>query len=109
MKNKLKDKYDLNKYTRGFLISSINDHTVGFVAKVLATKLVHMIRSNQCTAWMIVVVELCEVGVQMNCSHYLLNELLENVEDSEEKGNTFHYSWLLILILFLAWEEPKNY
>ena len=36
---KMKDKYDLCRYTRGFLIKSINVHTVRFIAKVLDTKL----------------------------------------------------------------------
>ena len=40
MTNKLKDYYYLNRDTSGFLIASINDHTVQFAAKVLATKLV---------------------------------------------------------------------
>ena len=54
-------------------------------------------------------VELCAEGVQMNLLHYLLNELLVDVEESQEKGTTFHYSWLLILISFVAWSEPTNY
>ena len=38
--NNMKDKYDLSRDTIGFLISSINDHTIGFSAKVLDSRLV---------------------------------------------------------------------
>ena len=58
---------------------------------------------------MIAVENLCVAGVQLNWSHYLLNELLAYAEESHEKGSAFHYSWLLILISFVAWEEPTNY
>ena len=99
MTNKLKDKYDLTRDTRGFLIAFFNDYTIQFATKFLATKLVWKMWLNQCTTGTIAMVELC-VGVQMNWSHYLLNEWLSYAEDSQEKGNTLHYSWLLILILF---------
>ena len=50
LKNKLKEKYDLTRDTRGFFIASINDHTVWFATKVLASKLVEKMLPNQCTA-----------------------------------------------------------
>ena len=103
--NKMKDKYDLSRDTKGFLISSINDHIVRFTTKVLATKLLRKMRPNQRTACTIAVVELCVKGVHMNWSYYLLNELLEDVEESLEKVIAFHYSWLLILISFVGWSE----
>ena len=64
--NKLKDKYDLSRDTRGFLITSINDHTIWFAAKVLATKLLQKMRSNQCIMGTTTLVELCTEGFQMN-------------------------------------------
>ena len=36
---RVKDKYDLAMANRGFLISSINDYTIHFVAKVLSCKM----------------------------------------------------------------------
>ena len=38
---RMKEKYDVIRDKRGFLISSINDHTVCFAAKVLASKMLH--------------------------------------------------------------------
>ena len=61
-------------------------------------------QSNQCTIGMIAATKLCASSAQLKWSQYLLNELLEDAEEAEEKGNTFHYSWLLILISFVAWE-----
>jgi len=29
--------------------------------------------------------------------------------DAQEKGNNFTYSWLSILISFVAWVKPSNY
>ena len=57
---------------------------------------------------MIVAIELSAAGVQLNWLHYLLNELLADAEEAHEKGITFHYSWLLILILFVPWVESAN-
>ena len=58
---------------------------------------------------MIFVAELCAAYVQLNWSQYLINELLAYAEEEKEKGSAFHYSWILILILFVALEEPTNY
>ena len=75
--NKLKEKYDLNRDTRGFLISSMNDHIVRFTTKVLDIEFVPNIRPNQCTVGMIVDEKLCASDVQLNSKQYILNELLE--------------------------------
>ena len=76
--NKLKYKYDLNKDTKGFFIASINDHTIWFAAKVLDSKLVQKMRPIQYIVGMIAMTKLCVVGVQLNWSQYILNELLPN-------------------------------
>ena len=102
--NKIKYKYDLSRDTRGFLISSINDHIVRFAAKVLDTKLVQKMWLSQSTIGAITAAKIYAVGTQMNWSQYILNELLAYVEETQDKGNTFHYSWLLIFILFVSWE-----
>ena len=57
---------------------------------------------------MLVATELSAVGVQLNWSQYMLNELLAYEMEVQEKGSTFHYSWLLILILFVSWAEPTK-
>ena len=45
----------------------------------------------------------------MNCSLFLLNELIEDVILEQETGSPFTYSWLLILIVLVEWMEPTHY
>ena len=66
LENKMKDKYDLCRDSRGSLIPLINDHTVQFIAKVLARKLFHKMRSSQYTVGVVALVELYVKGVQIN-------------------------------------------
>ena len=75
----VKDKYDLAMAKRGFLISSINDYTIHFVAKVLSCKMLCKLRPNQCNMGVVVIAELYMEGVQINWSQFLLNELLEDI------------------------------
>ena len=48
-------------------------------------------------------------GVQINWSHFLLNELLQDASLAQEEGTSFHYSWLLILISFIVCAELADY
>ena len=102
MITRVKDKYDLTMANKGFLISSINDYTVHFSMKVLACKMLHKMRPNQCTMGAVALVELCAEGVHINWSQLLLNKLLEDTSMSQENDKTFRYSWLLVLILFVV-------
>ena len=45
----------------------------------------------------------------MNWLTYLLNEFFTDVVDAQEKGKFFSYSWLLILISVVAWDELPHY
>ena len=69
----VKDKYDLAMAKRGFLISSINDYTIHFVAKVLSCKMLCKLQPNQCTMGAVVLAEFCMEGVQINWLQFLLN------------------------------------
>ena len=80
--NKMKYTYDFSRDTIGFLITSINDHTIWFAAKVLATKLLQKMQPNQCIVGTTAVVEICTEGFQMIWSHSLLNELLAYAVES---------------------------
>jgi len=43
-------------------------------------------------------------GVQFNWLDYLHREFLENCREAQEKRKTFHYMWLLLSIMLIAWE-----
>jgi hypothetical protein len=47
--------------------------------------------------------------IQMNWATYLVNLLLQDYMEAQEKGIEFHYSWLLILIVLVEWKEPGHY
>jgi hypothetical protein len=38
---------------------------------------------------------------------YLLNQLLVDCRDAQDNGYEFHYSFLIILISLVGWQEPK--
>ena len=82
MVNRMKEKYDLTRDKRVFPISSINDTTILFAAKVLSRKMLQKMRQNQCTSGRIAATKECVVGVQMNWETYLLNELLVDVTEA---------------------------
>jgi hypothetical protein len=38
---------------------------------------------------------------------YLLNLFLDDCKDVKDLGTEFHYSWLIMLIAFTRWTEPR--
>jgi hypothetical protein len=48
----------------------------------------------------------CAKGSSMSWAPYLLNSFLEDCKDAQDWGSEFHYSWLLILIALMGWQEP---
>jgi hypothetical protein len=47
-------------------------------------------------------------GVSMSWVPYLLNQFLIDYTEAQDRGMEFHYPWLLILIVFTAWEEMED-
>jgi hypothetical protein len=47
-------------------------------------------------------------GMHMNKSNYLVNELEKDCREAHHLGYEFHYSWLIMLITFVAWNMPKG-
>jgi hypothetical protein len=44
----------------------------------------------------------------MNWVKYLVNQLEVDCREAQDQGYEFHFSWLLILIMFTAWEMPEG-
>jgi hypothetical protein len=44
----------------------------------------------------------------MNWVKYLVNQLEIDCREAQGEGHEFHFSWLLILITFVAWELPEG-
>jgi hypothetical protein len=52
--------------------------------------------------------EKCAARVMMRWETFLMNHLLTDYKEEQEKGMEFHYAWLLILIAFTTWRETKE-
>jgi hypothetical protein len=39
---------------------------------------------------------------------HLVNQLELDYREAQDQGYEFHFSWLLILIAFIAWEMPEG-
>ena len=44
----------------------------------------------------------------MNWVQYLMNQLQLDCRGVQDQGYEFHFSWLLILITFIAWDMPEG-
>lgn len=70
-----------------------------------------LIRKNRMTQVNGFVVDLarkCVEAMQMNWASYLVNELEKDCREAQDYGYEFHFSWILILIAFVAWQMPKG-
>ena len=76
MITRIKNKYDMVRANKGFLISSIGYSAIRFVAKMLYCKMLRTLRPTQCTIGAVALAKLYAKGVQINWSQFLLNELL---------------------------------
>jgi hypothetical protein len=47
-------------------------------------------------------------GLQINWAKYLVNQLELDYHEAQNQGYEFHFSWLLILIVFISWEMPEG-
>jgi hypothetical protein len=57
----------------------------------------------------VVVVELCVVGIQMAWAQYLPNEFIGYCLDSQDSMKEFHYSWILLLLAMVLWRPSWGF
>lgn len=65
-------------------------------------------RVNEFPTLVISLAEQCTEGVQFNWSLYLCSEFLANCHEAQDESKTFHYAWLLLSIVLVAWELPRT-
>jgi hypothetical protein len=75
---------------------------------LIAGKLVRKNRPTQVTGFVVDLAGKCIEGIQMNWVSYLVNQLEKDCREAQDQGYEFHFSWLLILIAFIAWEMPEG-
>ena len=63
-------------------------------------------RPTQVTRFVVDLAGKCVEGLQMNQVKYLVNQMELDFHEAQDQGYEFHFSWLMILIAFIAWEMP---
>ena len=86
----MKDKYGLEKKTRGYDIPLIEDQLVKFSTRELDSKLMRKCHLNYVRTVVIELVHQCVESVQINLATFLLNEFLSNYCDTQEKVSPFY-------------------
>jgi len=104
----MKEKFKLVKNPRGYAISSICDPTVKVATQILATKVMQKCHTNEVSTPVIALVAQCAEGFQFNWVHYFYSEFLVNYREAQDHSKTFHYAWLLLSIVLVAWELPED-
>ena len=103
----MKKKYGTNRRTRGIIIKRINDVATQLSGKILACKMLRKCRREEVPTGVIAVAAQCTEGTSMSWVSYLLNLFLDDCKDAQDLGTKFHYSWLITLIAFMGWREPR--
>ena len=86
----------------------IEDKTLWFTIQLLAGRLLRKCRPNQVSGPTIKLADTTRDGVQYNSALYLLNQYTKDYIATQDHNQPFHYAWLLILIGFVGWKEPKQ-
>jgi hypothetical protein len=76
--------------------------------QLIVGKLVRKNIPMQVTGFVVDLMGKCIEGIQMNWVSYLINQLEKDCREAQDQGYEFHFSWLLILITFIAWEMPEG-
>jgi hypothetical protein len=84
-------------------VTSIQSGTVHLAYQLIVGKLVQKNPPTQVTGFVVDLVGKCTEGLQMNWVKYLVNQLELDYREAQDQGYKFHFSWLLILISFIAW------
>lgn len=104
----MKKKFKLEKKKRAYAISNINNPAVKVATQILARKVMRKCHVYEMHALVIVLETQCTKVVQFNWMNYLCGEFLSNCREAEEQAKTFHYVWLLLSIVLMAWELPRR-
>jgi hypothetical protein len=103
----MKKKYGTDRGTQGIIINKINDVATQMGGKILACKLLKKCHREEVSARVVAVAAQCAEGTTMSWAPYLLKFFLDDCKDSQDLGTEFHYSWLIMLIAFMGWREPR--
>jgi hypothetical protein len=103
----MNNKYGTDRGTRGIIIKRINNVATQFSVKILACKLLQKCRKDKVPEGVIVIASQCTEGTLMTWAPYLSYLFQVDCKDAQDASKKFHYSWLITLIAFMGWREPK--
>jgi hypothetical protein len=81
---------------------------VRLACQLIAGKIVRKNGPTQVTGFVVDLTGKCVEGLQMNWVKYLVNYLELDFREAQDQGYEFHFSWILILITFTAWEMSEG-
>lgn len=87
---------------------SISNPTIQLVAQILAKKVMKKFCVDEVMAPVVSLVAQCVKEVLFNWSRYLCQEFLTNCREAQDETKPFHYTWLLLSIVLVAWEQPRD-
>ena len=73
----------------------------------MACKLLRKCCREEVPAGVFIVAVQCVEGTTVSWAPYLLKFFLDDCKDAKDLGTKFHYSWLIMLIAFMGWREPR--
>jgi hypothetical protein len=99
----IKEDYgDVEMGKRGYKVASIQDGTMHLTYQLIAGNLIRKNRPTQVIGFIVDLTGKCIEGMQMNWASYFVNELEKDCHEAQDHGYEFHFSWLLVLITFVA-------
>jgi hypothetical protein len=75
---------------------------------LISGNLVRKNKPTQVTGFVVDLARKCMEGLKMKWASYLVNQLEQYCRKAQDHGYEFHFSWLLILIAFIAWDMPEG-
>jgi hypothetical protein len=109
LSQKIKEAYEnVEKGAQGYKVTFIDSGAVRLAYQMITGKVVHKNRSTQVSWFVVDLTGKCVGGVQMNWSKYLVDQLELDCREVQDQGYEFHFSWLLILVAFIAWEMSED-
>jgi hypothetical protein len=100
-------KYGIDGGTRWIIIKRINDVATQMGAKILSCKLLRKCHREEVPTGIVTVAAQYVEGTTVSWEPYLLNLFMDDCKDAQDIGTEFHYSWLIMLIVFMGWREPR--
>ena len=104
----MKEKFKLVNKPHKYVISIICDPSMKVETQILVGKVMWKCRTNEVLEPVIVLARKCVEGVQFIWLDYPHRAFMANSREAQEQSETFHYTWLLLLIVLVACELPEE-